>query len=331
MDIQRHANKGPVYMDLDRIKEGPGPFTISFGFFLDPLIQSIKDFGLINPPYVTKNREGQMDVIMGYRRITALKSIGWKSVPVFDLSDCGLSAKELFLCNLQDNLVMRSFNPVEKGMILKRLSNYFSKQEISDRYISLLGITSLREIDFFLELDDQDGRLKEAVIYEKISPKAVRQILKMDGDSRSLVTGLITDLNLNFNQQLQFIEYITDVSKKENQTISGIINQAPFMEILCNNHLNKPQKTKKILGFLKWKKYPLLTQTETAFNKMISDMNLPKRVRMIHPPFFEASDYRLEISFKTGQELKESLDQLSMVEKIEHFSEPWEAILVEKN
>src|SRR4030042_74590 len=47
MDIQIQP---PVWVDLDEMEEGPGPYTMSYGFNLDVLCESIRKVGLLNSP-----------------------------------------------------------------------------------------------------------------------------------------------------------------------------------------------------------------------------------------------------------------------------------------
>lgn len=324
MSLQAIVNNGPIQMDLNEIDERPGPYTMSFAFDLNRFIQSIKDIGLINPPFVKKSRGGRMDVVMGYRRIMALKSIGWKRAPVFDLTHSGIPTKELFLCNLHENLVTRSFNYVERGMILKRLTSYFSDQEIHDSYLPLLGVSSSWEMDLILRLEELDKDIKGAVAQNKISLKVTRFLLEMDDESRSSIFMLISSLNLNLNQQMQLIEYMNDISIRDEQNIRVILSHESFIKIQENNNLNNPQKTKKLFALLHTKRYPHLTQTEETFKKMIAEMNLPNRVRIVHPPYFEAPDYKMEILFKGGQELKMSINKIAKIDKLKDLSDPWD-------
>ena len=67
-------------LNLKEIPEDPGPYCMSFGFDLDPLIRSIEKCGLLFPPFVAKNESGKMDVVIGFRRILALKSLKWDKV-----------------------------------------------------------------------------------------------------------------------------------------------------------------------------------------------------------------------------------------------------------
>ena len=125
---------------LNRISEDPGPYCMSFRSDLDPLCRSIKKIGLIYPPLVIRGDGGKMDVVIGFRRILALKSLKCENAPMKDISDLGLSPLDLLIFNLYDNLSVRSFNNVEKGMILNRLKSHLPGKEIRKQYMPLLGL-----------------------------------------------------------------------------------------------------------------------------------------------------------------------------------------------
>jgi hypothetical protein len=88
--------------------------------------------------------------------------------------------------------------------------------------------------------------------------------------------------------------------------------------------LNTPQKAKRVLGHLKARRFPLLTLSENAFQKKISNLGLPEGVMIFYPPFFEGPDYRLQISFKNGETLREKIKILSELKGLEKVGDPWE-------
>ena len=63
-------------VELTEISDQPGPYCMSFRFDLDPLKRSINKFGLIHRPFVIGNEGGKKDVVIGFRRILTLKSMG---------------------------------------------------------------------------------------------------------------------------------------------------------------------------------------------------------------------------------------------------------------
>ncbi|MFH1350197.1 MAG: ParB/Srx family N-terminal domain-containing protein [Pseudomonadota bacterium] len=303
-----------IQLDLKVIEETPGPFCMSFHFDLTPLLQSIEASGVINPPLVVRAEEGRVEVVVGYRRIMALKSLKKKSAECIDLSDLGFSTLDLLLLNLFDNLATRKFNDVERGMILSRLMEYLPEEKVLKEYLPLLKIPPKEEfLHIFLGLEKLDSQIKGAVAENLLSPRAVRVLIEMDDDARASIFSLLDNLNLSFNNQIQFIEYVIDISNKEEISIPDLILEGPLQDILKDKQLNNPQKQRNIMNFLRARRSPRLFHFEESFRRKISRMGLPKGVRIDHSPFFETPDYRLEIHFKTGGELKEKLDYLSKI------------------
>ena len=298
---------------------------MSFGFDLKPLARSIEKFVLINPPVVMKGRGGELDVVVGYRRILALKSLGLEKATCRDLSNSDLSTLDLLLLNLSDNLATRRFNDVEKGMILDRLILHVPRTEILDHYMPLLNLPSREStLNIYLKLEELDYNIRVLFAENGLSFKTIQAFLEMDINSRAVIFKWLSNIKSNFNQQVQFIEYTSDISIREEKTISELLREKEFSEILEDNKLNNPQKAKLVLGVLKARRLPSLSRAEKIFQKNISGINLPDGAKINHPPFFETHDYRLEILFKNGKELKEKIDSLSNINELERIGDPWD-------
>ncbi len=317
MNIRQLKCHGPILLHLDDIDENPGPCTMSYGFDLKPLIRSIEQFGLIYPPSIVNSTTGDIIVVMGYRRIKALRCLGWKKAPFLDLSYSGLSSLQLLLLNLYDNLSTRSLNPIEKGMILERLTSFLPRDEVYTQYLPLLNISSAKEMDLFLKFGALDPEIRDAIASERISLSTAAPLLEMDEQSRQAVFQCLSKLHFNFNQQRQFIEYIHDISIRDNKRIDEVIVSGPFTEIMEDRQLNNPQKIKKIIALLRLKRFSRLNQTEIAFKKAVTGINLPDQVRIDYPAYFEASNYRMEILFKDGKELKTIINRLGSINELE--------------
>jgi hypothetical protein len=312
-------------ISLKNIEQDPGPYCMSFGFNLQALIRSIREYGLINTPIVTEKGQGRVDVVAGYRRVLALQALKWESVPCRDISGSGRSTLEHLLFNLYDNLVTRQFNEVEKGMILNRLIPHVPKEEILGHYMPLLGLASHEStLQTCMGLEKIDHRIKVALVEKRISLRAVKPLLDMDEASRSALFGFILQIKFNFNQQLQFIDYITDISIREKTAISHILKGREICQLRDDEKLNRPQKAKSILGLLRSRRFPSLSQSERAFQKKVFSLGLPGGVSIEHPPFFEKAQYRLEVLFKDGRELKEKIHVLSKLKGLKGVGDPWQ-------
>ena len=323
MGIKEISNIVPTLIELEEFDEAPGPNCMSFDFDIEILINSIEAVGLINMPFVTRNREGRLDIVTGYRRIMALKSMKYAMIYCRDLSDSGFSEHEMFLINLYDNIATRRFNEVEKGMILKGLMKYNSRKDIEKHFMQILDIKNPREIDILMKINELNETEKRSFANGDISSNTIRLVHGLDNSSRSVILRCISDLGFNFNQQLQYIDYITDISIKEEKSIADIMDEHQFSLLLKEKDLNMPQKARAMLNILRTRRFPFLSKNEKEFNTKIKGLGLPDGVSISHTPYFEGEDYRLEIVFKDGMELKKKVCTLACIEGLNDIKDPW--------
>lgn len=82
---------------------------------LDPLIESLKRCGQLNP--ITLSRE--MELIAGYRRLSAAKRLGWKMIDATIVD--GMTALRRLEMELEENIYRKDFTPDELLEGVKRL------------------------------------------------------------------------------------------------------------------------------------------------------------------------------------------------------------------
>jgi len=313
-------------VDLKNIDDRPGPYCMSFGFNLKPLIQSIERVGLINFPIVIENRQGKMTIIIGYRRILALKSLGWDKIPCKILSKSDLTPIECLILNLNDNIAIRKLNDVEKGMVLSRLENYINRTEILKQYMPMLDLPPHEPtLVFFVKLEKGlEKDIKEYFVQGHLSLGTAKVLLEMDLESKKRVFHLISSIRFNINQQAQLVDYLFDLSHIYNKSIPDILREHPFKSICSDTRMNNPQKAKAFLQQLRAKRLPTLHQAEMTFKNKALRLHLPKGIKINAPPYFEAPYYNLKVSFKDGKELIEKIKYLSKLGELKELRNPWE-------
>jgi len=326
MGIQKIATANLHPVDPKKIDDSPGPFCMSFGFEPDPLIRSIEAVGLINPPLVMQNGENCLVVIAGYRRIQALKSLRIKKIPCRVLPEMSRSAMECLLLNLYDNLVSRKLNDVEKGMVLNRLSLHLPRMEIIKHYMPLLGLPSHEEtLRLYMALETDLGtEMKLSLARGQLSLQAAKMLLHMSAESRPHVFRFMDNIKFNMNQQKQFFDFIVDIAHMENMSIPDVLSESSLERVRSDSRTNNPQKARAVLQLLHSRCLPGLAEAEKKFRSLVAGLDLPKGVRIEHPPFFEAPHYRLELLFKQGRELKEKITHLHGIEGLDKVGSPWE-------
>jgi len=324
MDIDKITEIIPQPVVLNSIDDSPGPYCMSFGFELNPLIQSIERVGLINPPLLKRDPQGNITIIAGYRRIKALKSLKKNRAGCRVLSGDDIVPIECLLLNLHDNLAVREFNNVEKGMVLARLTPWIKPLEIVEHYMPLLGLSSNKAtLSSYLRLEEEmQVQAKESIAKGQLSLRSAMILLDIDSISRSSIIDLISNLKLTVNQQRQLVDYTVDLSHIDGKSIPDILDDQSVKKISSDIRMNNPQKGRALIRYLRMRRYPSVSKAERDFKKMVSRLNLGEMVRIDHPPSFESPYYRLEVLFKDGPSLREKLEDF-MREDIEILTDPW--------
>ncbi len=317
-----------IMLALDQVHDAAesAQYSMSFDFDPEPLCESIRKIGLVNPPCIAKDHKGQIDIIAGHRRILALKKLGWAQVECEDMTSSLPSALERLLFAFYDNLASRSFNTIEKAMALRKFVPLLKKKEVLNTIMPHLAIPSREEtLNFYIQLTELPNDMKEALVRDRLSPRAVKALLTLEPESRTCLFRWIWNLSLNFNQQLQFIDMIIDLSIVHNKPCACIMEMAPLRNILRNvgSNSNNPQKAKKVLDEIRFLRYPKWREAERRFKDTIRTLSMPEGIRVDHPPFFEAPGYRMEVEFRDGKELMEKLQRLSLFSALREFQDPF--------
>jgi ParB-like chromosome segregation protein Spo0J len=322
MDDQKKKPNEAITVQLSEVDMRPGPCCMSFGFDLDPLVGSIAKVGLVNPPFLAKGDKGRMEVVAGYRRLIALKSLDWEKVHCRDMSH--LSPLERLHLNFYENLGTRAFNHVEIGMVLRRLASHLSRQEIVENHLPLMGLPSHDStLELYLAVDALEDPVKSALAAQTLSLRAAKALLGTDAETRLVLLEWISNLRLTFNQQIQLIDYAVDICTMENTGATVLFEEDRFASILEDPKANLPQKGKQVLELLRARRHPSLTKAEHIFQTRVARLRLPQGVTIKHPPFFEDPFYRLEIAFRNGKALTEKLKALYELEGLLKIGDPW--------
>ena len=310
---------------LDNIDDSPGPFCMSYGFDLGPLTSSIRHIGILNPPLL-RNDRGNLAVIAGYRRIKALKSLQTAKAPCRLVSGDDMAPIECLLLNLHDNLGTRGLNDMEKGMVLNRLAAWIPREEMVSRYMPLLGLRPhAKTLCFFEELErDFDVKTQTFVAEGGLSWRTVKMLTDMEDTSRAALLKAISYLRLSINQQIQFIDILVDISYIDKKPISELVDGLAIGDVNEGKDNNRPQEAKLLLNQLRARRNPTVVRAENHFSKTVSRLNLPDGVRITAPPFFESEYYRMDIRFRQGKDLRETLQRLLQKTELDQFKNPWD-------
>jgi ParB-like chromosome segregation protein Spo0J len=310
-------------VNIGDIDLSPGPFCMSFRFDLEELKLSIGRFGVLNPPYLLRTAGDKFTVVAGYRRLLAISELGWKKIACHVLP-ATYPPLEALLLNLNDNLIHRQLNTIEKGMVLQSLAQFISPDKILKEYMPALALpATIQALELFMVLGAFDDEIRSSIAKDKISLRVVGLMRDMVREDQLKINTLLTTLKWTFNQQWEITQWIIEIASREGLKIREVVDERDINVVLKDGNMNNPQKVKAIARILRKRRFPGLVDSERLFKKGISNLALPSRVRILHPPFFEGMDYRMEIIFREGKELREKLAELNSLPGLEEVTEYW--------
>ncbi|MDD5071615.1 MAG: ParB/RepB/Spo0J family partition protein [Patescibacteria group bacterium] len=181
VDITSEDDRGKVLeVNPDKIQVNPMQPRRQFADFnMDELVESIKEYGIIQPLVVTKKGD-EYELIAGERRLRAAKNLGLKEVPVI-VRDAS-SQRKLEMA-LVENLQREDLNPIEAALAYKKLADEFNltQEEVAKRVGKSRSVISncLR----FLNLPEE---VQQALVGGEISEGHAKYLIGLDGQAKQM-------------------------------------------------------------------------------------------------------------------------------------------------
>ncbi len=168
IDVEPNRNQPRINFDEDKI---------------DELANSIKEYGIIQPIIVTKQKDFYQ-IVAGERRWRAAKRAGISEIPAIVRNYTEQKNKEIALI---ENIQREDLNPIEKARGLRELIDKYdlTQQELADKLgISRSGIANTMRI---LNLDQ---RVIDLAMQGKLSEGHCKNLLAIDNPDKQYKTAL---------------------------------------------------------------------------------------------------------------------------------------------
>ena len=178
---------------------------------LDELSDSIKQYGIIQPLIVKRNKDfkDHYEIIAGERRWRAAKIVGLKEVPVV-IKD--YNSQEILEVSLIENIQREDLNPIEEALAFKRLLEEFNLKhdDIAEKVSK-----SRSAITNSLRLLNLDTKVQEMLIDEMISSGHARTLLSIDNKKEQYNLALrVFDEKLSVRETEKIVRQLLNPVKK---------------------------------------------------------------------------------------------------------------------
>lgn len=301
---------GPITcktIDLSSVSTEDRSYLFSFPKRDIFLIESIKNWGLLQPPILYLPKEGAFQIICGEGRVLACKTIGFKEIKALVLKN--LSPKELLLISLESNL-FRNLNLVEKAEFLNKAIPLFTLDEI----LILMKKINLPPnniwLKILLEINKLDIEFKNLIINDKLNLHILQFFKFLNEIEKKEFLLVITRLNLSFSEQREVLEKLLDLKRRLRLT-----SLLPEELKDALNHEEFNQRRKTFFERLKELYYPNLSAKMMTLKPYIEKLQ-KKQINVKLSPYLEKKEIELIFKVKDSQEFSQKIEFLTQNEEV---------------
>ena len=104
------------------------------------------------------------------------------------------------------------------------------------------------------------------------------QITKYSTEDCKSIIDYFGKLKPSSSNQKLILEYLEDISSRDDRSIKSILDDDEFGEILNNDKITHSQKCLKFMTNLRSRKFPLCTRAEISFNELRKKLKLPLEI-----------------------------------------------------
>lgn len=241
----------------------------------------------------------------------------------------GLPDRDLFLGAVWENLGTRALDPLEQAEAVGKLVRMFNepKESLIDQLLPGMGLRPSRyHLDQLLSLFELDERLKRSISEVNLLPEIA---LKLDGweeDERDIFLALVKSCQLGRNKQKQISELLEDLRRSTGMSVGGLWETCGLTVDEDDRPQSADERFRRVREGLMLLRYPQLTKHELRFVQLRAALQLPPRIRLQVPEYFEGDTVSINIESRDIEELRGLVQKMAEVAEQEEMTEIFELL-----
>ena len=287
---------------------------LGLGAPTDDLAVSVRDVGLINPPVLRQHRNPKYQIVCGFRRVEACRTLELNEIKARvlkgDCSDLGVLKLAIF-----DNRSHRQLNVVEQAQGIRKLSAHLPQRGRLEMLSSILGFPENQKVFEKLKtLSRLPEPVQIGVLEEIVSFEAAVDLSQFSSDDALSFCGLFKRLKLSQNKQKEVITFVAEIAIREGVQPGDVLQSREIRAALDHSGLNRNEKGSQIRAFLKRRRFPALVEAEGKFAEELRALKLDEHIHITGPPNFEGGPFTLRLTFKDEEgfsKRRKTLDRIA--------------------
>jgi hypothetical protein len=273
---------------------------------LPPLAASLKEVGLINPPWLRPRPGGQnFMVVTGTKRLQAAARLGWQEVTARLVPE---DAPEIFclLVHLMDNAFTRGFTLREQAALAVRLLAHCDPKTVAARCLPYLGLPpSPAHLDRLVKTAALEPPWQQLAADGRLALTAGARLAAWCPADRAAAWPFWEGLRLSQSKQEEFLDQVALLARRDGISPAAVLSRDELRRALTSPDRTPPERTNAVRRLLFSQVHPRLSAAREAFATALSRLGWKRtpRIRLQPPPAFEGPDFHLEINFRDAPEL----------------------------
>jgi ParB/RepB/Spo0J family partition protein len=291
---------------------------------LDRLVASLKEVGLLNPPWVRPQAGGPgFQVVTGARRLRAAAALGWEEVTARLLP---AETPDFFclLVHLMDNAFSREFDLREQADLAARLVGHGDRETAAARYLPYLGLPpSPAHLDRLLKAAGLEAPWQELAAQGRLALTAAARLADWEAADRAAARPFWEGLRLSQSKQEEFLDQVALLARRQGLSPARVLARDELSRALTEPDRTPQERTEAVRRQLYQWVYPRFSAARQAFDTALTRLGWKRspRIRLNPPPAFEGPDFHIEIKFRDAPELQQLLDEITRLSRSAEFAD----------
>lgn len=328
MKPQQLAEKfSDTVVSISEIDTADDTFRLSLHIAADAVASSIDRIGLVNPPVLKRRHDLKYQIVCGFRRVAACKTLGWKEIKAH-LLDGAHSERDALLLAILDNRSHRRLGVVEQARGIQRLSPHIRSEGRLEILSTLLGFPRSDKVLWKIEaVSGLPEPVQTGIIDETVSLEAAVALSRFSHEDASSLFRVLKALKLSQNKQVEVLSLAQEIAIREEIRPATIFEREEVRGILDHPKLNRNEKGARLRAYLKRRRFPEMTRAEQRFSEGVKALKLNECIRITPPACFEGGPYTLRVTFKDLKEFEDrcrSLESMAKNPALRRVLEPFD-------
>lgn len=273
------------------------------------LVSSIKQFGILHPPFLQQKSNNSFRIIAGRKRLTTIRHLD-PAIPVLcHIFPAETKKTDIFSLILEEAKTGRPLSIVEQVVFFDKLLKESPEKE-AIHFLAQLGQKPQKHILYdLLKLRSLSEPVLKSIHSGILQVKNGRKLLDLSEADQKLIVNLITSLHLGGSKQRKLIDLCKELIYRKDSPLKNILSD--FQESQEHEQPeNLPQHATALLSWLEGQCSPRLSQTENNFKRQVASLNLPPSMKISHAKAFEDDEITLSLRFSDWQSLGKMLEEI---------------------